>query len=66
MALTDAMASELFTRLRFGNFLGISGMVVTQGLGLAWGAPFYGIWVLHGAHLLLRWRRYMRLPAEAG
>ena len=66
MGPRDTVAAGLYIGVGIGNFLGISGLMATTSLGWAWGALFYGIYVLHGAYLLLRWRRYMETPAGAG
>jgi len=62
----DVMAAELYSGLGIGAFLPVYGFMATGELGWAWGAPFYGICMLHGAYLLLRWRRYVRTVEVTG
>jgi hypothetical protein len=65
MAERDVLATELFAGLGFGNFLAVNACLVTNSEGWIWGTLFYGIYLLHGAHLLLRWRRYTATPAAS-
>jgi len=63
LSLRDVAAAELGTGLGIGFFLPIYGGWVTEELGWAWGAPFYGVFVLYSLHLLLRWRKATRASA---
>jgi len=62
----DVAEAELSAGLGPSIFLPIYGGMAVEDLGWAWGALFFGIFVLYGVHLLLRWRRYMTTLAEAG
>ena len=66
MPARDAAEEELSAGMGPGGFLPIYSFWVTEDLGWAWGALFLGVFALYIVHLLLRWRRYMSLPAEAG
>lgn len=66
MTPKDATAAGLFTGLGLGCFLPVYGFMVTNSEGWAWGGLFYGVYVLHGAYLLFRLRRYTATLANAG